>query len=91
MSDMFEMVARMAGKSARVAEKCAQVETDREHYAATIQYFRETGNWSEADIVDYAKEVKRIMKSGTADEKMAASEFWTEKASIVARNDRKAA
>ena len=80
MSDMFEKVARMAGKVVQMEEKRTQVEADRANYAATVQHFRETGYWSEAELAEYATDAGRIMRNGTMAERLAASEFWAAKA-----------
>ena len=80
MSDMFEKVARMAGKVVQMDEKRAQVEADRDGYAIAVQGFRESGWWSEAELAEYAKDAGRMMKEGSAAEKLAASEFWAAKA-----------
>ena len=63
-----------------LAVQRAKVEADRAGYAATIQGFRESGYWSEAELAKYAEEAGRIMKTGTMDERLAASEFWASKA-----------
>lgn len=53
-----------------------KVEADRDNYAAYIESMREYG-WTEEDVSEYRVEIERIMKSGTDEEKRAASEFWT--------------
>lgn len=53
-----------------------KVQADRDNYAAYLESMREFG-WTEEDVSEYRSEVERIMKSGTEDEKRAASEFWT--------------
>ncbi len=55
-----------------------RIETDRENYAAYVQDRIENG-WTTADVKEYRDEVKRIMKTGTDDEKAAASELWAHK------------
>lgn len=52
-----------------------KVQTDRDNYTAYIESMREYG-WTEEDVSEYRVEIERIMKSGTDDEKRAASEFW---------------
>ncbi len=54
-------------------------EKDRDNYAAYVAERVENGGWSDADVAEYREEVGRIMKSGTADEKVAAREFWAHK------------
>ena len=61
--------------------KANQAQIDRDNYAAYIAQMREFG-WTEADISEYRAEVERIMKSGSDDEKKAASDFWRDKAGI---------
>ena len=86
MSDMFEKVARMAGKVVQMDEKRAQVEADRAGYAITVHGFRESGWWSEAELAEYAKDAGRIMRNGTMAERLAASEFWAAKAAEKGSN-----
>ena len=54
-------------------------QADRQNYAAYIDAMREHG-WTDEDVSEYREEVERIMKSGTDDEKRAASDFWRIKA-----------
>ena len=60
--------------------KADKSQVDRDNYAAYIADRKESGEWTQADVVEYRGEVERIMKSGTDDEKAAASEFWALKA-----------
>ena len=60
--------------------KADKSQVDRDNYAAYIADRKENGGWTQADVVEYRGEVERIMKSGTDDEKAAASEFWALKA-----------
>lgn len=60
--------------------KADKSQIDRDNYAAYIADRKENGGWTQADVVEYRGEVERIMKSGTDDEKAAASEFWALKA-----------
>lgn len=53
--------------------------TDRKNFAAYLQDRIEHG-WDSVDVEEYREEVSRIMKSGTADDKAAAAEFWELKA-----------
>ena len=59
--------------------KADSTQADRQNYASYIDAMREHG-WTEEDVAEYRTEVERIMKSGTDDEKAAASEFWALKA-----------
>jgi len=56
--------------------KADKSQIDRDNYAAYIADRKERGGWTQADVSEYRNEVERIMKSGTDDEKAAASEFW---------------
>lgn len=60
--------------------KADKSQVDRDNYAAYIADRKENGGWTTADVAEYRAEVERIMKSGTDDEKAAASEFWALKA-----------
>ncbi len=60
--------------------KADKSQIDRDNYAAYIADRKERGGWTQADVSEYRNEVERIMKSGTDDEKAAASEFWALKA-----------
>ena len=55
---------------------------DQQNYKAYVADRKENGGWTQADVVEYRGEVERIMKSGTDDEKAAASEFWALKVNI---------
>ena len=59
--------------------KADKSQVDRDNYAAYIADRNENGEWTQDDVVEYRDEVERIMKSGTDDEKAAASEFWAMK------------
>jgi phage host-nuclease inhibitor protein Gam len=72
---MDRVLAEAQGKIESAEYK---LEMDRENYAAYVQDRVENG-WSTADVKEYRDEVKRIMLSGTDDEKAAASEFWAHK------------
>lgn len=61
--------------------KANQAQIDRDNYAAYIAQMREFG-WTDSDISEYRAEVERIMKSGSDDEKKAASDFWRDKTGI---------
>ena len=63
-----------------VKSQADKAQQDRDNYAAYIADRKEYGGWTAADVAEYRAEVERIMKSGTDDEKVAASEFWAEKA-----------
>ena len=56
--------------------KADKSQVDRDNYAAYIADRKDIGGWSNGDVAEYRAEVERIMKSGTDDEKAAASEFW---------------
>ena len=60
--------------------KADKSQVDRDNYAAYVADRKENGGWTTADVAEYRAEVERIMKSGTDDEKAAASEFWALKA-----------
>lgn len=60
--------------------KADKSQIDRDNYAAYIADRKQNGGWTAADVAEYRAEVERIMKSGTDDEKAAASEFWALKA-----------
>ena len=66
--------------------KADKSQIDRDNYAAYIADRKENGGWTQADVAEYRAEVERIMKSGTDDEKAAASEFWALKAGSNAAN-----
>jgi hypothetical protein len=53
-------------------------EIDRQNYSAYVADRIENG-WSVDDVAEYRTEVKRIMATGTEDEKLAAREFWASK------------
>ena len=53
---------------------------DQQNYKSYVADRKANGGWSDADVAEYRAEVARIMKSGTDDEKAAASEFWALKA-----------
>ena len=59
--------------------KADKSQVDRDNYAAYIADRKENGGWTQTDVAEYRAEVERIMKSGTDDEKAAASEFWAMK------------
>lgn len=63
-----------------VKSQADKAQQDRDNYAAYIADRKENGGWTAADVAEYRTEVERIMKSGTDDEKAAASEFWALKA-----------
>lgn len=63
-----------------VKSQADKAQQDRDNYAAYVADRKENGGWTAADVAEYRAEVERIMKSGTDDEKAAASEFWAEKA-----------
>ena len=63
-----------------VKSQADKAQRDRDNYAAYVADRKENGGWTAADVAEYRTEVERIMKSGTDDEKAAASEFWAEKA-----------
>lgn len=73
-----------------VKKAANEQQADSDNYKAYIADRVENGGWSDADVAEYRAEVERIMKSGTDDEKKAASEFWKEKDKSPARgiNDR---
>ena len=54
-------------------------DTDRANYSAYVADRRANG-WTDEHVAEYAQEVGRIMKVGTMDERLAASEFWASKA-----------
>ena len=66
--------------------KADKSQADRDNYAAYIADRKENGGWTAADVAEYRTEVERIMKSGTDDEKAAASEFWALKSKQSAPN-----
>ena len=66
--------------------KADKSQADRDNYAAYIADRKENGGWTAADVAEYRTEVERIMKSGTDDEKAAASEFWALKSKQSATN-----
>lgn len=68
----------LAEAQAKIESAEYKLEMDRENYAAYLQDRIENG-WTKADVHEYRDEVKRIMASGTDDEKAAASEFWAHK------------
>jgi hypothetical protein len=68
----------LAEAQAKIESAEYKLEMDRDNYAAYVQDRIESG-WSKADVKEYRDEVKRIMQSGTDDEKAAASEFWAHK------------
>jgi hypothetical protein len=72
------MDRELAEAQAKIESAEYKLEMDRENYAAYVQDRVESG-WAPADVKEYRDEVKRIMKSGTDDEKAAASEFWAHK------------
>jgi hypothetical protein len=72
------MDRELAEAQAKIESAEYKLEMDRENYAAYVQDRVESG-WTPADVKEYRDEVKRIMKSGTDDEKAAASEFWAHK------------
>lgn len=57
-------------------QKSDNLQTDRDNYAAFVAAMVEYG-WSDADVSEYKLEVGRIMKHGTDEEKLAASQFWS--------------
>ena len=63
-----------------VKSQADKAQQDRDNYAAYIADRKENGGWTASDVAEYRAEVERIMKSGTDDEKAAASEFWAMKA-----------
>jgi hypothetical protein len=72
------MDRELAEAQAKIESAEYKLEMDRDNYAAYVQDRIESG-WSKADVKEYRDEVKRIMQSGTDDEKAAASEFWAHK------------
>ena len=79
------MVGGSRDSAAQILDKGTHVETltvDQQNYKAYIADRKENGGWTQADVAEYRAEVERIMKSGTDDEKAAASEFWAVKARI---------
>ena len=54
-------------------------DTNRANYSAYVADRRANG-WTDEHVAEYAQEVGRIMKTGTMDERLAASEFWASKA-----------
>ena len=68
----------LAEAQAKIESAEYKLEMDRENYAAYVQDRIDDG-WNKADVKEYRDEVKRIMQSGTDDEKAAASEFWAHK------------
>lgn len=68
----------LAEAQAKIESAEYKLEMDRENYAAYVQDRIDDG-WNKADVKEYRDEVKRIMQSGTDDEKSAASEFWAHK------------
>ena len=63
-----------------VKSQADKSQIDRDNYKAYVADRKENGGWTDADVAEYRTEVERIMKSGTDDEKAAASEFWSLKA-----------
>ena len=63
-----------------VKSQADKAQQDRDNYAAYVADRKENGGWTSSEVAEYRAEVERIMKSGTDDEKAAASEFWAEKA-----------
>ena len=78
-----------ADKIRDLSVKRAQVEADRDGYAIAVHGFRESGWWSEAELAEYAKDAGRMMKTGTADEKRAASDFYASKLAEQKETERK--
>ena len=62
-----------------VKSQADKAQQDRDNYKAYVADRKENGGWTDADVAEYRAEVERIMKAGTDDEKVAASEFWAEK------------
>lgn len=58
--------------------KADGTQDDRDNYAAYVAD-RKANGWSDADVSEYREEVSRIMQDGTADEKLAARQFWSHK------------
>ena len=79
------MAFRTHDGTAEVLDKGRQMEavtandTNRANYAAYVADRRANG-WTDEHVAEYAQEVGRIMKVGTVDERLAASEFWASKA-----------
>ena len=69
-----------------VKSQADKAQQDRDNYKAYVADRKENGGWTAADVAEYRTEVERIMKSGTDDEKAAASEFWALKAKQSAPN-----
>ena len=69
-----------------VKSQADKAQQDRDNYAAYVADRKENGGWTAADVAEYRTEVERIMKSGTDDEKAAASEFWALKSKQSAPN-----
>ncbi len=69
-----------------VKSQADKAQQDRDNYAAYIADRKEYGGWTAADVAEYRAEVERIMKTGTDDEKAAASEFWALKSKQSAPN-----
>ena len=63
-----------------VKSQADKAQQDRDNYAAYVADRKENGGWTSSEVAEYRAEVERIMKSGTDDEKAAASEFWAMKA-----------
>ena len=78
-----------ADKIRDLSVKRAQVEADRDGYAIAVHGFRESGWWSEAELAEYAKDAGRMMKTGAADEKRAASDFYASKLAEQKETERK--
>ena len=69
-----------------VKSQADKAQQDRDNYKAYVADRKENGGWTDADVAEYRAEVERIMKSGTDDEKVAASEFWALKSKQSAPN-----
>lgn len=73
---MTDAIARLR----LVKAQADSTEQDRLNYQWYIADRVENGGWTAADVDEYKREVARIMKSGTDDEKAAAREFLALKA-----------
>lgn len=69
----------MIDKLEAIKRKADAERVDRENYQKWIESRKECGYWTIEDIAEYKGEVRRIMASGTEDEKEAAREFWRAK------------
>ena len=82
---MTDALARLRA----VKDKTDGIEVERKNYAAWVADRVENGGWTPEDVAEYRAEVARIKKSGTDDEKLAATEFWAHKAEVRRKNTSK--